>query len=186
MNIPELILLAVGLSMDACAAAMADGMCHKDMKLPKMLEISLCFGLMQGVLPLITYLAGAKFADILSLFDHYIALILLGFIGLQMLFEAIRGETVSAEKLTHRTILLQGIAVSMDELAVGVSLAAIPQIRILPALVLIGSATLVMSFCGILLGKRCGTKFGRGAELLGGLIVLGIGIKIFIEHMWIS
>ncbi len=187
MGALELVLLAVGLSMDACAVAMSNGMCHKELGRRRMLGIGVCFGVMQGIMPLLGYFLGAACSDIISSFDHYIALVLLGFIGVKMIYEAIRGtESTEPEPLTLRLLILQGIATSIDALAVGVSFAALQNISIWGACGLISAVTCVLSIGGVVLGKRCGIRWSGKAQFFGGLILLGVGLKIFIEHMWFS
>lgn len=187
MGIIELLLLAIGLSMDACAVAMTNGMCHKDLSRKRTLAVGICFGGMQGLMPLLGYLLGAAFSDLISAFDHYLALILLGFIGAKMIYEALRGEeTATKEPFTMRLLLLQGIATSIDALAVGVSFAALQGVSVWVACMLIASVTYALSISGVLLGKRFGTMLSSKAQIFGGVILIGIGLKIFIEHMWFS
>lgn len=187
MTALELVLLAVGLSMDACAVAMSNGMCHGELKRGRIFAIGAYFGLMQGLMPLLGYFLGGLVSDIITTFDHYIALIILGFIGAKMIYEAFHGEeSTENEPFTTRLLLLQGIATSMDEFAVGISLAALPNVSVIVACVLIGATAYALSIAGYMLGKRFGTRLSGKAQVVGGLILVGVGLKIFIEHMWFS
>lgn len=189
MGMIELCMLAFGLSMDACAVAMTNGMCYRNIRKGWTVAIGACFGIMQGVMPLLGYFLGTFFTSIISAFDHYIALILLGFIGGKMIWEALHPdveENAAEGALTWKLLLLQGVATSIDAMAVGVSFAALSDIRILPSVTLICCVTWVLSCIGVLLGKRFGKLLNNKAQLLGGLILVAIGIKIFVEHMWFS
>lgn len=189
MGIIELCMLAFGLSMDACAVAMTNGMCYRSIRKGWTVAIGACFGIMQGLMPLLGYYLGTFFSDIISAFDHYIALILLGFIGGKMIYEALHPDEEDVDEgtsLTWKLLLLQGIATSIDAMAVGVSFAALPNISILPAAGLICGVTWVLSCVGVVLGKRFGSLLNNKAQILGGVILIGIGIKIFVEHMWFS
>lgn len=189
MGIIELCMLAFGLSMDACAVSMTNGMCYRNIRRGWTIAIGACFGIMQGVMPMLGYFLGTFFAGIISAFDHYIALILLGFIGGKMLWEALHpDEDGDAEsgRMTVKLLLLQGIATSIDAMAVGISFAALPDVNIVPAVALICGITWVLSCVGVVLGKRFGKLLNNKAQILGGVILVGIGVKIFVEHMWFS
>lgn len=187
MGMTELLLLAVGLSMDACAVSMTNGMCCKKIGKGWTLAMGACFGVMQGLMPLLGFLLGMLFVDIISAFDHWLALILLGFIGGKMIFEACRHEEeTAAPEMTVRLLLLQGIATSIDALAVGIGFSAFADFRILPAVSLIAAVTFSLSAAGVLLGKRFGSLLNDKAQICGGLILIAIGIKIFVQHMWFS
>ncbi len=179
----ELILIAVGLSMDAVAVSMSNGLTIKDLKGRHIAAIAGAFGLFQGLMPLIGYLAGSVFAAYISAIDHWVALILLGFIGGKMIWEALHPEDEHSAvyRLTPALLLVQAVATSIDALAVGVSFAAL-DVKILPAVSEIALCTFLLSFIAVLLGKRFGKLLGNKAELLGGVILVGIGLKIFIEH----
>lgn len=190
MGLLELLLIAVGLSMDAFAVSVTNGLCQKKIKLGWTLGIGLCFGLFQGAMPTAGFLLGKSFARYITAFDHYIALILLCFIGGKMLWEAIhsKGEDAQAcaAPLTISALLIQGVATSIDALAVGVSFAALPDVNILLAALLICCVTFLCSVIGVRIGKRFGTLLNNKAEIVGGLILIGIGVKIFVEHTWFS
>ncbi len=200
MHITELLLLAVGLSMDACAVAMTDGLCNPRLPRRSLLGIAACFGLMQGLMPLLGYALGIRFFRLISAFDHWIALVLLGFIGIRMLIEGLRRSDLrQGDAVSGKLVFLQGIATSIDALAVGISFSAFEKFRILPSVLVIACVTLLCAFGGGAVGQyfgrkltgaqnpandRDGRRFHSGVQVLGGLILTGIGIKIFAEHMW--
>ena len=166
MSIIELILIGIGLSMDAFAVSVTNGLCCKNIKAGKTIMTGVCFGGFQGLMPLIGYFLGRGFAKYITAFDHIIALILLGFIGGQMIWE----------------LFMQGIATSIDALAVGVSFAALENVNIAFAATAICSITFMFSIVGVLIGKKFGNILNNKAQLVGGLILVGIGVKIFVEH----
>ena len=186
MTITELILIAIGLSMDAFAVSVTNGLCCKNIKKGGTLATGICFGGFQGLMPLIGYLVGSSFAKYITAFDHIIALILLGFIGGEMIIDAIRGDDDSntERKLTAKSLLMQGVATSIDALAVGVSFAALSNVNISFAAGTICCITFAFSVTGVLIGKKFGTALNNKAQLVGGLILVGIGIKIFVEHVF--
>lgn len=186
MGVVELILIGIGLSMDAFAVSVTNGLCCKEIRAGKTFLTGLCFGGFQGLMPLIGYFLGRGFAKYITAFDHIIALVLLGFIGIQMIAEAIKKDEESTESacLTAKMLLMQGIATSIDALAVGVSFAALPDVNIAFAAGAICCITFAFSIAGVLIGKKFGTMLNNKAQLVGGLILVGIGIKIFIEHVF--
>ncbi len=188
LQFTELLLLAIGLAMDASAVSMSNGMSYlreHPQRTCWILSDGICFGLMQGLMPLIGYWLASFFSHIISAFDHYIALILLGFIGAKMIWEALHeSDEISGSAWTIRLLLLQGVATSIDALAVGVSFAAFPDFRIWTACALIAGITCALSILGCVLGQKFGSMLGNKAQIFGGIILIGIGCKIFIEHMW--
>ncbi len=187
MSYIELFLIAVGLSMDAFAVSISDGLCCTKLKKSQMLAIALCFGGFQGLMPTIGFFLGKTFESYITAVDHYIALVLLGYIGGKMIYDALsQKEEESHSTLTAPLLLTQGIATSIDALAVGVSFAALPDVSILAAASFIACVTFVCSIIGVCFGKKFGEKLGSRAMLVGGLILVGIGVKIFIEHVFFS
>jgi putative Mn2+ efflux pump MntP len=185
MELFTLFLLAVGLSMDAFAVTVTNVMCFRSSR-GQIVLTALTFGLFQAVMPLGGYLTGQTFSVHIAYLDHWVALILLSFIGGKMVFEALKEMKTGdgcREKgvLTTGTLLLQGIATSIDAFAVGVSFAVL-SVNIGAAASFIGGVTFVCCLFGGYLGKRFGKIIGRRAELLGGCILIAIGVKIFIEH----
>lgn len=186
MGIIELLLIAIGLSMDAFAVSVTNGLCYKNVKLKWTLGMGLCFGLFQGAMPTIGYFLGSTFAGFISRFDHYIALILLGFIGGKMLADGIKSRNESVEKtdlgMSLGLLLVQGVATSIDALAVGVSFAMLPDVNIVMAAGFIAMITFILSIAAVFIGKKFGNLLNNKAQIVGGLILIGIGLKIFIEH----
>ncbi len=187
MSFIELFLIAAGLSADAFAAAVADGL--NITRRRKAFLIAFMFGLFQALMPLVGYALGMSFARYINAFDHFLALGVLGFIGGKMIIESIGelrgGEKPSAEsrELGFPVILAQAAATAIDALMVGVSFAAI-GVKILPAAAFIGAVTFCISLGGALGGRRLGMRLGvgAGAELAGGIVLAAIGIKTFLEH----
>ena len=185
MSIVELLLIGIGLSMDACAVSMTNGMCYKP-KFRQTFLIALSFGLFQALMPFIGYYAGSLFAEQISSFDHWIALILLGFIGGKMIWDGFHhDEACPVKPFGLWLLLMQAVATSIDALAVGVSFAAVSA-NIYLAVSLIGATTFVLSFIAVRLGQWIGDKLNAKAEIFGGTILVLIGLKIFIEHMWLG
>lgn len=185
MSILEMLLIGVGLSMDACAVSMTNGMCYKP-KFRQSLLIALSFGAFQGLMPLIGYYAGSLFSAQVSAFDHWIALVLLGFIGGKMIWDGFHhDEETSVKPFGAGLLLMQAVATSIDALAVGVSFAAVSA-NIYLAVSLIAATTFFLSIIAVKIGQWIGDKLNSKAEIFGGTILVLIGLKIFIEHMWLS
>ncbi|MGN0612887.1 MAG: manganese efflux pump MntP family protein [Porcipelethomonas sp.] len=186
MTIVELILIGIGLSMDAFAVSVTNGLCCNNIRKSTAAATGLCFGGFQGLMPLIGYFLGIGFAKYISAFDHIIALVLLGFIGGQMIWESFKKdeEECHGNKLTAKMLFMQGIATSIDALAVGVSFAAMRNVNIFFAAAAICCITFVFSVAGVYIGRKSGTFLNNKAQLVGGLILVGIGIKIFVEHVF--
>ncbi len=185
------VLLAVGLAMDAFAVSISDGLTMKKIIFRQAAAIAGAFGIFQALMPLLGYFLGSSFADFISRWDHYIALIFLGFIGGKMIYEGIRelrqGKKEEKEyKFSFLSLLMQAIATSIDALVVGVSFVAMKMTitDMLIAVAIIGIITFGVSLVGIFMGKRFGELLGSKAEIAGGIILAGIGIKVFIEHMF--
>lgn len=187
MGYVELFLIGVGLSMDAFAVSVTNGLCCTNLKRTGMLWIAVCFGVFQGLMPTAGFFLGKAFEVWIYAADHWIALVLLGYIGGKMIFDALT-ETAEEKKysLTPKLLLMQGVATSIDALAVGVSLAALPDVQILPAALLITGVTFALSLVGTAFGAKVGQRLGSHAQLAGGLILIGIGIKIFAEHFFFA
>lgn len=181
-----LLLLGVGLSMDSFAISITNGMCRRVPFWKNALSSGVAFGVSQGAMPLIGYYAGYLFADLIERFDHWVALVLLAIIGGKMVVEAVRerAEPDGCEVgvvFSYKTLAVQAVATSIDALAVGVSL-GVMQANIWLAVCAIAVTTFIMSFFGVLVGSRFGGLLKDKAEILGGVILILIGIKIFLEH----
>ncbi|MCM1055839.1 MAG: manganese efflux pump MntP family protein [Bacteroides sp.] len=196
MGFVELLLLSVGLAMDAFAVSIGNGLAMKKNDPKAALAIALSFGLFQALMPTAGYFLGSAFETVISRFDHYIALVFLGFIGGKMIFDGIKElrESKSGKedgnggekpfKLSFGELMIQSVATSIDALIVGVSFAALPNVSIWTAVLLIGLITFTISLVGVFSGKKFGQLLGSRAEIFGGLILVGIGLKVFIEHVF--
>jgi len=200
MGFVELFLLSVGLAMDAFAVSIGNGLSMKKSEPKAALAIAFSFGFFQALMPTLGYFLGSTFEAAISRFDHIIALIFLGFIGGKMILDGIKelGEnkkenkggdkTVKTEekpfKLSFGTLMIQSVATSIDALIVGVSFAALPNVNIWTAVLLIGVITFAISLVGVFSGKKFGQLLGSRAEIFGGIILVGIGLKVFIEHVF--
>lgn len=184
MGMGELMILALGLSMDACAAAVCKGLASRVIRLRQMLITGLWFGGFQALMPLIGYGCGVAFRRQISAYDHWIAFVLLAFLGIKMLWELLqRKESPASASFSPREMAAMALATSIDALAVGVTLALLPNIRICPAILLIGTVTLILSALGVGLGGMLGAKYQTAARVVGGIILIGMGCKILLEHL---
>lgn len=184
MSISELLLIAVGLSMDAFAVSICKGLATKKVGVKHMLIVGLWFGGFQALMPLIGYFLGSTFEEYITRFDHWVAFVLLALIGGNMIREALSGEEEKANDLLGvREMLTLAVATSIDALAVGVTFALLPGVNIAAAVSFIGVITFVISAAGIKVGNAFGTKCKSKAELAGGVILILIGLKILLEHL---
>ncbi|MHB8063358.1 MAG: manganese efflux pump MntP [Ruminiclostridium sp.] len=186
MEITELILLAIGLAMDASAVSISNSLCIKKINIKHILQMAFMFAIFQGIMPIIGYSAASAFADVISQFDHWIAFILLTIIGGKMLHEAITADTkqdCDLFSLSFKLLLVQAIATSIDALAVGVSFSAL-NVNIFYAISIIGIITFICCTIAILVAKRFGNLLGKRADIVGGILLIALGLKIFIEHMF--
>ena len=185
MGLIELILLSVGLAMDAFAVSIGNGLSMKKSSPKAALAIAFSFGLFQALMPTAGYFLGSAFESVISEFDHYIALIFLGFIGGKMIFDALREKGESEEDdgcLNLKELFVLAVATSIDALAVGVTFAFIGT-DIAPAVGIIGVTTFLLSLAGVFIGHRFGLRFKSKAELAGGAVLVLIGLKILLEHL---
>ena len=183
MSLWELFLIAVGLSMDAFAVSVCKGLSVRKMKLKHALLCGLYFGGFQALMPLLGYLLGTQFQGLIERIDHWIAFVLLGLIGFNMIREAKEDDDLN-DSFAFRTMLPLALATSIDALAVGATFAFL-KVEILPAVCLIGATTFVLSAIGVKIGNVFGTKYKSCAELAGGVILIFLGIKILLEHLGI-
>lgn len=183
MDFITILFIGVGLAMDACAVSLAKGMSLDKDKVKKYaLILALAFGFFQALMPAIGYFAGSHFADYIQSIDHWIAFILLSLIGINMIKEE-KEDEVKIHSISFKDILLLAIATSIDALAVGVSFAFL-KVNLWIATTTIGITTFVLSFICVLFGKTLGNLFEKYAEYLGGSILILLGIKILIEHLF--
>lgn len=184
MGVIELFILAVGLSMDAFAVSVCKGLAMKKAPAKAMVVCGAWFGGFQALMPLIGYFLGSLFIDAISAIDHWIAFALLAIIGINMLREALNGEEETTDAdLSVKTMFLMAVATSIDALAVGISLAMAGVSNIFLAVLLIGVTTFVLSAIGVRVGNVFGSRYEKKAELMGGVILILLGIKILLEHL---
>ena len=184
MNVVTLLLIALGLAMDSFSVSVASGLTAKNLKIKDALRIGFSFGSFQGVMPIIGWLAGVHVLNLISGFDHWVVFGLLVLIGCRMIYESAGAEPCKKiiNPFNLYVLLLLSVATSIDALAVGLSLSFL-KIYIMTPAVIIGAVTFSLSFLGVFLGKRSGRFFERKVGILGGLILIGIGTKILIEHL---
>lgn len=185
-----LLLMGVGLAMDAFAVSICKGLSMRKVNKKQCLVIGLFFGGFQALMPFIGWVLGSQFEQYITSIDHWIAFILLGFIGGKMVVEAIRekDEAVEVEKmdppLDLKEMFILAIATSIDALAVGITFAFL-QVPIVEAISIIGITTFVISVIGVYVGNFFGNRYKKKAELAGGMILILIGLKILLEHLGI-
>lgn len=185
MGILEIFLIGVGLSMDAFAVSVCKGLSMKKLDWKKAIIIALYFGVFQAVMPVIGYLLGTTFENLVTQIDHWIAFILLGIIGANMIKETLGKESENSnDKVDFKTMIVLAIATSIDALAVGITFAFL-KTEILSAVTMIGIITFILSLIGVKIGNKFGDKYEKKAEFLGGVILILIGVKILKEHLGI-
>ncbi len=187
MSLIELFITALGLSMDAFAVAICKGLATQSLKKRHMLAAGIWFGGFQGLMPLIGYLLGSVFSKYVFEFDHWIAFVLLGLIGVNMIRESFSCEQEATDaSFGIKTMFVMAVATSIDALAVGVSFAVMPDVNIWYAVLFIAVITFVLSALGVKIGNVFGAKFKNKAEFCGGAILIIMGSKILIEHLFFS
>ena len=185
MGLLELFILAVGLSMDAFAVAVCKGLAMKQMNWKKAIIVGLYFGGFQAGMPVLGYLLGVNFQDYIVAVDHWIAFILLGIIGFNMIKESRENdEERASDSVAFKDMVVLAIATSIDALAVGITFAFL-QVDIVPAVSFIGVCTFALSMIGVKIGNVFGVKYKSKAEFAGGLILILLGTKILLEHLGI-
>ncbi len=185
MTTIELIVIAIGLGMDAFAVSVCKGLAMKKYSVKNSNIVAGYFGFFQGFMPFIGYMIGYQFQNAITSIDHYIAFVLLVFIGIQMILESRKKDEENVnDKLDFKTMLILSIATSIDALAVGVTFAFL-NVNILLSIIVIAVITYIMSFSGVKIGNVFGIKYKSKAELAGGIILILMGSKILIEHLGI-
>lgn len=184
MGIGELIVLSLGLGMDAFAVSICKGLSMKKMKWKKALIIGLYFGGFQAIMPVLGYFLSKGFENFVTSIDHWIAFILLSIIGGKMVKDAFsQGNSENCnEDVGFKTMIVLAIATSIDALAVGITFAFL-NVNLILAIALIGSITFFLSVIGTKVGNVFGDRYENKAELLGGVILIFLGIKILLEHL---
>ena len=184
MQLWELFILAVGLSMDAFAVSICKGLAVEKADLRACCTAGVWFGGFQALMPLLGYFLGAQFSVYIESVDHWIAFVLLALIGGNMIRESFAGDEEQNDDFGFRIMLTLAVATSIDALAVGVTFAFL-KVRILPAAGLIGVTTFALSVLGVYIGHFFGLKYKAKAEIAGGVILILIGVKILLEHLGI-
>ncbi|MBQ7668510.1 MAG: manganese efflux pump [Clostridia bacterium] len=185
MSIFEVFIIGIGLSMDAFAVSVCKGLSMKKLDIKKALIIALYFGIFQAVMPLLGYLLGVAFTGLVENVDHWISFILLSLIGINMIKESLEAtEEKQNDSVDVKTMLILAIATSIDALAVGVTFAFL-KTNLMLSISIIGVTTFVLSLIAVKVGNAVGDKLKGKAELLGGIILIGIGLKILLEHLGI-
>ena len=186
MTTTTLLLIAVGLAMDAFTVALCKGLCMRKINYVHAGIIALFFGGFQGGMPLIGWFLGKQFESIVTRFAPWIAFVLLGYIGGKMIWDAFHeddeGQACDVDsKLDLKELFMMAVATSIDALAVGISFAGL-HVKIVPAVTAIGLITAALSFVGVIIGNKFGNKFQSKAQFAGGLVLVGIGLKILLEY----
>lgn len=179
-----IILIAIGLSMDSFAVSVTNGLTVTDLTLKRKLTISFSLAIFQGLMPLLGWYAGMGVEKYIQEIDHWIAFILLGIIGIKMICDGLnKSVNAKVSELSPFTLLAQSLSTSIDAFVVGISFALLGWPIIKPVLI-IGITTLIFSLIGLQVGKYLGKKVGKSATIVGGLVLIGIGIKILVEHLY--
>lgn len=181
MNFISILLIAIGLSMDSLAVSISGGICMSPFCIRKSLKLALIMGIFQGLMTGLGWALGTHFSSYITEFDHWIAFTLLSYLGGKMIYESFKTQENTLISFSNKMLITLGIATSIDALAVGVSMAFLKTDILYPAFI-IAFTTFFICFSGVLCGFRFGKIKGLKVELLGGLILITIGIKILIEH----
>ena len=183
MGLTELFILAVGLSMDAFAVSVCKGLSLGKIKTTHMCIAGAWFGGFQALMPAIGYILGAQFQEAIASIDHWIAFVLLALIGGNMIHEALDNDEEEADaSLDVKTMFLLAVATSIDALAIGITFAFL-KVNIIPAVCFIGIVTFIISFAGVKIGNVFGARYKNKAEIVGGVILILLGLKILLEHL---
>ena len=184
MSLFDLVVIAIGLSMDAFAVSICKGLSVHELRTRHYMNVGLYFGGFQALMPLIGYLLGKQFESMITNVDHWIAFVLLALIGGNMIREAVGEAEESVDgSFSFKAMLPLAVATSIDALAIGVTFAFL-QVHIIPAVLLIGVTTFGISAGGLRIGNVFGTRYKSGSEILGGVILIALGGKILIEHLF--
>ena len=183
MGLIELFLIAVGLSMDAFAVSVCKGLAMPKCTFKKAAIVGLWFGGFQALMPAIGYVLGAQFQETIASIDHWIAFVLLALIGGNMIHEALDNDEEEADaSLDVKTMFLLAVATSIDALAIGITFAFL-KVNIIPAVCFIAIVTFIISFAGVKIGNVFGARYKNKAEIVGGVILILLGLKILLEHL---
>ena len=181
MNALDILLISIGMAMDSFAVSVCKGLSIRKAGIPEGVKCGIYFGGFQALMPVIGYYLGRLFADLIVKIDHWIAFILLLFIGLQMIRESRETENVD-DRMDVKTMLILAVATSIDALTIGITLAFI-NVNIWIVVTSIGVVTFMFSLVGVLIGRKVGSMLGNKAKIIGGLILIYLGTKILLEHL---
>ncbi len=184
MDYITLFLIAIGLSFDTFAVSVSTGLILKKIKFQQALKVAFVLAFLQSLMPLMGWFAGKQISQYIGNFDHWIAFVLLSILGIKMIIESYKSEEndKNFNPLKFIVLLGIGIATSIDALVVGISFAFL-QTNIWNAILIIGVVTFLVAMLGMLFGKKIGSKFGKRIEIMGGLILISIGLKILLDHI---
>lgn len=185
MNFLTVFMIAVGLSMDSLAISISGGICMKPFCIRKSLKMAVVMGVFQGGMTFLGWILGTGFSSYITNFDHWIAFILLSYLGGKMIYESLKAENETLVSFSNRTLFTLGIATSIDALAVGVSFAFLKTNIYFPVAI-IAITTFLLSLTGVCCGFRFGKIKNVNVELIGGIILIAIGVKILVEHTLMS
>ncbi|MFA5240080.1 MAG: manganese efflux pump MntP family protein [Phycisphaerae bacterium] len=184
MELPAIIAIAVSLAMDAFAVSVVTGAAYKELHVRHTLRMAMFFGGFQAFMPAVGYLAGLTVRQYISGYDHWAAFVILAAVGLKMIYESfkIKSERRAMHPANLAMLLVLAVATSIDALAVGITLSLITS-SIIAAIIIIGVVTFVLSCVGVTIGKRFGHFFESSIETIGGLVLIGLGVKILVQHL---
>ena len=184
MSLISIVLTSIGLGMDAFAVSICKGLSIKNYSIYKSIIIGLYFGLFQGIMPLIGYILGSGFTNVISDFDHYIIFILLFGIGFNMIRDGLSIDIINLNDLvTFKEMFPLAVATSIDALAVGITFAFL-KVKVIKMIFVISTITFIMTFIGVGIGNVVGIKYEKKAQIIGGLILIILSFKILIEHLF--
>ena len=186
MNLITIIVIAIGLAMDAFAVSVATGATYKKPRSNHALQMAFAFGSFQAIMPFAGWFAGLTLRGFIKNYDHWVAFILLAFIGCKMIYESfkIKHAQKKTDALSLTMLLVLAVATSIDALAVGITFSFLLADSLVVAIIIIGLITFVLSYVGFYIGKIFGHFFETGIEAIGGAILIAIGIKILLEHLF--
>lgn len=185
MGFLEILLISIGLAMDAFAVSICKGLAMKKMSWKKAIIIALYFGTFQAIMPIVGYFLGTRFQDLVVNIDHWIAFVLLAFIGGNMLKEAFgNSKEETNDSIDIKTMLILAIATSIDALAIGITFALL-ETNLILSISSIGIITFISSMIGVKIGNKFGSRYEKKSEVIGGLILILMGTKILLEHLHI-
>lgn len=188
MSIYEIILIAIALAMDAFAVSICKGLCMRKINYMHTAIIAMFMGVFQALMPAIGWVLGKGFENYISDYDHWIAFVLLAFIGGKMIYESLtdnqQTECDVRGILDIKELFLLAVATSIDAMATGVTFAVL-EVKILVPVLIIGAITYIICFSGVMIGNKFGTKYKSKAEIAGGIVLILFGLKILLEHLGI-